>query len=242
MASQIRSKRLVGIEQNRDRAVVCKLNGHMRLEYSGFNADIQRLKRAHKFFVTRFALFRRCRLEKTWTPLAAGVAVECELRYGQNCATGIQERTVHLSLIVIKDSQVQDFFSHRCCDVGRIFAAYGNQHDQASVDFTCHAAFDYHARMAHSLNDRSHRLDSTHGGIALRGNSCPYALQRKLQRRTAFFIHADGRVGIEIVDPYRAAAAIGRDVDNAVFHARKAHGLELDAALQYERELADVGQ
>jgi hypothetical protein len=50
----------------------------------------------------------------------------------------------------------------------RIFASHGYQHHQALVDFTCHPAFHYDSRMADSLNDRSHRLDSTHGGIALR--------------------------------------------------------------------------
>src|SRR5271154_236820 len=120
-------KHLVGIEQDGDRAVVHKLEGHMRLKYSGFDAQVQRLQRAHKFLVACLALVGRSRLQETWTPLAARVAVQRELRYGQYGAARVEKREVHLALGVVEYSQLNDFLGHRGCRFGRIFASHGNQ-------------------------------------------------------------------------------------------------------------------
>ena len=64
----------------------------------------------------------------------------------------------------------------------------------------------------------------------------------KLERGPTILIYARGRVGIEVADRDRAAAAFGTDIDDSVLHVRKGHSLKLLPVVQHERKLAFIRQ
>src|SRR5580704_17995856 len=103
------SKKFNGIEQDGHRAVVHQLNGHVRLKDSRLDVHAECLQRADEFVVERFTLFGwRC-LDETWATLATRIAVERELRDRENCAAHVEQRAVHLTVVVVENPQVRDF-------------------------------------------------------------------------------------------------------------------------------------
>jgi MFS family permease len=155
------SEKFVGIEQDRNGAVVHQLDGHVRLKHAGGHAHFQSFKRTDEFFVTGFALIGWRGPEKTGPALAAGVAIKSELGDGEDGAADIEQRAVHFALLVVEDSEVHDFFRHRHRSFGSVVAADSDQHDESAADFAGHVAIDLNPRAGHSLNYGSHRSDST---------------------------------------------------------------------------------
>jgi hypothetical protein len=152
------SEGFVGIEEDGDGAVIRQLDGHVCAKYAGRNADAERFEGAHEFFVEGFGKVRRSGFQEAGTPLAVDVAVECELRHGEDGAAGIEKRAIHYSQVVIEDTNVHDFLGGGGRDRGRIVASDCNKDDQAGGDFTGDSAVHQDSRATHTLDHSSHGL------------------------------------------------------------------------------------
>ncbi|HEV2223265.1 MAG TPA: hypothetical protein VGR84_09705, partial [Candidatus Acidoferrales bacterium] len=101
-------------------------------------------------------LFRRRCLNKAGPAATARVTIESELGYRKDCTTNIEKRAVHLSLIIVKNAQVHDFFSHEGGCFGGVRASNADENHKAHADFPSHASFHHNAGMAYALHHCSH--------------------------------------------------------------------------------------
>ena len=126
------------------------------MENPGLDANAQSGQCANELLVQRFALFGRRGLNETGTAAAARITVQSELRYRKDRATHIEKRAIHLSLLIVKDAQVGDFFGHDRGGLRRVCASHGDEYGEARADFTGHASFYHNARATDPLDYRSH--------------------------------------------------------------------------------------
>jgi hypothetical protein len=84
------------------------------------------------------------------------VTVQSELRYHKDCATRIEKRAIHFSLLIVKDAQVDDFFSHDCGRFGCVRTSNAQQDEESRGDFPGHTCFDHDAGLTHALDHSSH--------------------------------------------------------------------------------------
>src|SRR5206468_12116255 len=106
---------------------------------------------------------RRRRSNKAGPALTAGVAVKRKLRHDQRAAVYRQQRAVHFSLVILKDSQVGDLLGHSESDSGCVVAANANQNHKTSGDFSRDLAVHGYTRAAHTLDNGSHSSSNSHG-------------------------------------------------------------------------------
>jgi hypothetical protein len=153
---QTQLERLVGIQQDCNRAVVHDFDGHVRLKDSGLDANAQPSQSPTKLVVQFPAqLGRRC-LYETRPPLPARVAVQCELRNCKCCAARIEQRTIHFPILVREDAEVGNLFGHCGRDGGCILAADSQKNHEPGADFAGDAALHDYSSAADALYDGSH--------------------------------------------------------------------------------------
>ena len=128
----------------------------MRLENAGFNAYAERPERENKFLVERLAEFGRSGEKEAGPAPAARVGVESELRNGENGACVIEERAIHLALVIIEDAEIYDFLRHRNSGGRRILAPDGDERNEARPYRARDAAIDGNACTGDSLEYDSH--------------------------------------------------------------------------------------
>ena len=150
------SENFIGIEENGHGTIVGELDGHVRLKNACLDADTQRRYGTNEFFIKNLSLFRRRCLNKTGPTATARVTIQSELGYRKDCTTNIEKRAVHLSLIIVKNAQVHDFFSNHRGSFGRVRASNADENDKAHADFPGHASIHHNAGPAHALDHRSH--------------------------------------------------------------------------------------
>src|SRR5438445_943578 len=138
-------KCFVGIEEDCDRAFIDQLHGHHRLENSGCHGDTELAQRFAEFLVERFGQFRRRRSNETRPPLPARIAIKRELRDDQGAAFHIQQRAVHLTLLVLEDAQVRALLRERYGDSRSIFKADAQQNHQAGANFPRHLLIHFYS-------------------------------------------------------------------------------------------------
>src|SRR5208283_103579 len=149
-------ERFVRINKDCDRAFIDQLHRHHRLKNSRPHSYAQPPHRFTKLFVQFLRQFRRCRRNEARPPLPSRIAVQRELRNHQRLALHVQQRTVHLSLLVLENPQVACFFRHRRRHRRTILFAHSQQDHQPSANFSRRAAFHRHPRPAHPLHHQSH--------------------------------------------------------------------------------------
>jgi hypothetical protein len=88
--------------------------------------------------------------------LTAGVAVKRKLRDNQRAASRVQERTIHFSVIVLKNPQVCDLPGHGDSDSGCIIAPDAEQNHKTRCDFSRYAALHGDTGAAYTLEYGSH--------------------------------------------------------------------------------------
>src|SRR5262249_10492622 len=105
-------------------------------------------------------LLGRHRLERAderGSPALAHVAVERELRDGEEPAADLEEAAVHLALVVLEDAEGHHLVDE-VRDILRSVAGAGSDEDaEPATDATDDRAVDAHLGAAHPLNDRPHR-------------------------------------------------------------------------------------
>src|SRR5215470_529295 len=150
-ATTARLERVIRIEEDGDRAFINQLHGHHGLKDSSGDRDSQLANRFAKFFVKSFCQFRWRRGDETRPPLAARVAIQGKLRNSQYAAIHLEQRAVHLSLIVFKDAQIHASFRHACYNRGSVVAAHSEQNHQPWANLPRDASFYGHFCAADSL-------------------------------------------------------------------------------------------
>src|SRR5438477_1370905 len=151
-----RLKCFVGIEEDCDRAFIDQLHGHHRLENSSCHGDTEFAQRFAKFLVEGFGQFRRRRSNETRPPLPARIAIKRELRDDQGAAFHIQQRAVHLTLLVLENAQVCALLRERYGDSRSIFAADAQQNHEPRANFPRHLLIYFYSGAADSLKNRPH--------------------------------------------------------------------------------------
>ena len=137
----------------------------MGLKHTGGDAHAQRAQGFDEFTVEFFAQFGGRGVDETGTALAARIAVESELRDGKNFAAGIQEGAIHLSLVIVENSQVHDFFGHIRGGRGGVVLSDGHEDDEPGPDFANGCAIDDHAPAGGPLEDDSHDFRDMPGAV-----------------------------------------------------------------------------
>src|ERR1700730_14248562 len=99
------SNRFLGIEQNRDRAIVYQLDLHMRLKHPGFHSYAKRPHQPDKFLVKTIGFLRRSGLNERRSPPSSRVTIQSKLRHDQRSAPSVEDRQVHLARFIGKNSQ-----------------------------------------------------------------------------------------------------------------------------------------
>src|SRR5215469_5147694 len=102
---------LLGIQPNCHWPIIEQLNIHVRPEDAACDLQPIRGYCIPKTFAEGLGDFRRRRIRKTRTPSPAYICIERKLRDDQHFSTNIEQRTVHLALIIAKDTQVGNFIS-----------------------------------------------------------------------------------------------------------------------------------
>src|SRR5207302_10895516 len=97
-------KLLVRIEQYGNWAFIDQLHGHHRLKNSCSDLNAKVAQRLIEFFVQCRRLLRRRRRNKPWPPLPARITVQRELRDHQRRTLYVEQRTIHLSLLILENA------------------------------------------------------------------------------------------------------------------------------------------
>src|SRR6266436_1808094 len=103
-------------------------------------------------------MLRRRRRNIARPPLSPRVSVQSELRNHQRASLHVQQRPVHLSLLVLENPQVGHFFRHRRRHLRSIFLPHSKQDHQSRANLSRDPPFHRYLRAAHSLHYRSHDL------------------------------------------------------------------------------------
>ena len=123
----------------------------------------------HEALKDLFSEFRRSRFLEARAPSFADVAVEGELRYRENPFAHVEERAIHLALLILEDPQVHNFL----CQMRRIrltiIASHAHQHQESWADLSHDLPIHSHARFPHSLDDQTHIEKSI--GVQQRGQT-----------------------------------------------------------------------
>lgn len=135
-------KRFPAVEQYRYRAIVCKIDFHHCLKDSCFGFDALRPDALDEVFIKRVCFFRFGSVNVRGATATPRVTIERELRDYQYCARCIEQRKIHLAVLIVKDAQV----CYLVRKVIRVFFAViardAKQHEQARAYLAYNKAID----------------------------------------------------------------------------------------------------
>ncbi len=95
------------------RTVVYKVDVHHRSKLSGCDGTTEvTCEHRHESIVHRLGMFRRCRVNERRSVASFDTAIEGELRDDKSIPAHVDDRPVHLSLVVREDPQVGTFACH----------------------------------------------------------------------------------------------------------------------------------
>ena len=112
-----------------------------------------------KALVKDFGFFWRGRLIKAGTASLAAVAVESELRNAEHATADVEQRAIHLAVVVGKDAQISAFFGAEAQGLFVIGGAEADEKEQALLDLADGRIIDSDAGMANALDKSSHDED-----------------------------------------------------------------------------------
>jgi hypothetical protein len=108
--TNLQSEQFLRIEEDGDRAIVEEFDLHVLLEASGFAGKSGGADLTDEIFVEWAGNVRRSRRIKRRALAAADVPEDSELRYGEDAAADIGDAEVHLSVVIIENTEAGDFF------------------------------------------------------------------------------------------------------------------------------------
>ena len=107
-------------------------------------------------FVKDFGFLWRGRLIKAGTASLAAVAVESELRNAEHATADVEQRAIHLAVVVGKDAQISALFGAEAQGLFVIGGAEADEKEQALLDFADGRIIDSDAGLANALDKSSH--------------------------------------------------------------------------------------
>src|SRR4051812_12117408 len=149
--------KLVGVEQDSDRAIVNQRHGHMRAELALLQRNSKRSKVSREMFDQRSCEIGMGGVGKARTSAVAAVGIERELRYQQYCCARIivhqklEHGTVHVTVFVLEDAEIRDLVRHPVSYGLAVGVGYAYEREETSADSTDCTPFDRNASRRDSL-------------------------------------------------------------------------------------------
>jgi hypothetical protein len=137
-------ERLSTIQQQRDRAVVDQTHIHVRLKSTGFNVNPLPSNFGHEGFVESLSLLWPSSVDKARPATFATVAKQCELTDDQHSPMNIAQRKIHLSVVILEDSQACDLFGKGHGVGVSIVRPDAKQHQKTTLDLADNFVFNFH--------------------------------------------------------------------------------------------------
>src|SRR5579859_1576086 len=126
------SKR-IAVKPNRDGTVIAKVNFHVSAENSAGNGKPIVSKGVLETLNKRFRNYWRGGICKAGTAATARIGIEGKLRDNQSFSTNIEQRAVHLALIVFKNAQMDDFIGQGFYLISVIAIPYPQKYQESMI-------------------------------------------------------------------------------------------------------------
>jgi hypothetical protein len=148
-------------DEKGNRTVIDERNLHICLKDSLFYRNSERSGMFAERNIEFFSLIRRGSIVETWPSAMLAIAVEGELADDQELALYIDDRPVHLPLIVCESSQMDTLLCEPFRSFEGITFSNAKQNEPAGSDLSDHPIIDFDASMGHSLKQSPHLNGST---------------------------------------------------------------------------------
>src|SRR5260370_20239592 len=145
------TSQLLTVEPNRDRSLIPNLNSHISTKNPTCDSKPIASKSILEVLKETFCNYWRRSIGEAGAAAPAHIGIERELRDDQNFSAGIEERTVHLALIVAKDAQIDNFISQGLYLNLAIVPPYSQKHQQPLVNLADDLLVNRDAGTAYSL-------------------------------------------------------------------------------------------
>ena len=93
---------------------------------------------------------------KAGTPSLATVAIQGELRYGQNTTTRFNDRSIHAPIVIREDAQMDGLVRAEFDVPIRVVHMDPDQHGESRLNLTANLTIDFDRGFSYPLNDESH--------------------------------------------------------------------------------------
>src|SRR4051812_6790832 len=173
-SSMVTSEQLPGVEQQRHRAFVDDAHPHggPKDAFRQLNAALP--DEAAEFRVERLGHLGARRFGESRPVPLAGVSEQRELRDREHGAAHVEDRAVHLALVVLEDAQVHDLAGEPARILLRVAFTDAQQDAEAQADGAFLDAVDRDGSLADPLHHRAHaaiHISPRRGGRGSRGPS-----------------------------------------------------------------------
>src|SRR6266481_9848668 len=121
---------LLAVKPNCDRTLIPNLNSHRSTKDPTCDSKPIIGKSFLEMLKEGFCNYWRRGIGKAGTASPAGISIQRELRDDQHFSTNIEKGTVHLALIVTKDTQIDNFISQGLYLNLAIVLSYSQQHQE----------------------------------------------------------------------------------------------------------------
>src|SRR5687768_16297383 len=128
----------------------------MRLESAGCDFQARRAQPVGKILIKPVGRFRRSRIRKRRAIAFAAVAVQSELGDHEDFAAAVDDRAVHLALVVFEDAKLPNFVGERVGVFLGILFAYTEQDTKSGSNLTDFFPAHANAGLGDSLHNGSH--------------------------------------------------------------------------------------
>lgn len=140
-----KSKRLATVQQQSDWSIVDQTHIHVRLKSAGFNLKPLPSNFGHEGFIKTLCLRWPSGLDKAWSSTFATIAKQCELTDNQHSTIDVVQCKIHLSIVVLEDSQAGNLFRESDGVGIGIVRPDAKQYQKPSIDLADDFVFDSHA-------------------------------------------------------------------------------------------------
>ena len=148
-------------DEEGNRTVIDERNLHVCLKDPLFDRNTEGSSMFAERKIEFLGLIWRCSVIKTGPPTALAIAVEGELADDQQLALDIDDRPVHLPLIVSESSQMDTLLCEPFRSFQVIPLSNAKQNEPAGSDPSDYPIIDFDASFGHSLQQRPHSNGST---------------------------------------------------------------------------------
>lgn len=149
---------VVGINPDRYRAVIDKIDLHIRPKLSMFHCS--KPLRGHFLEKRLIGIHRQrrfCRTDKAGTAAPGGISVKGKIAHHQRRISQLRRAAVEFALLILKDAQMRTFFGQFRDNVKSVGVPDAQQNHNASADGAGFSPVHRHRCAGDPLNYRSHK-------------------------------------------------------------------------------------